>query len=123
MGRFVWSQLRHRFGRAVALLIGIMVATTAFSVLTATAQTSRLQVVDTVKKNFRSAYDVVVRPAGSTTALERRSNLVRGNFVSGIYGGISQAQVERIRSHPWIKDVPTHGLIYQIETGRLREVT
>lgn len=33
-----------------------------------------------------------------------------------------RAQVERIRSHPWVKDAPTHGLIYEVETGRLREV-
>ena len=32
------------------------------------------------------------------------------------------AQVERIRAHPWIKDVPVHGLVYEVETGRLREV-
>ena len=29
-------------------------------------------------------------------------------------------QVERIRAHPWVKDVPVHGLIYEVETGRLR---
>ena len=33
-----------------------------------------------------------------------------------------QAQVERIRNHPWIKDVPVTGLIYEVETGRLRQV-
>jgi carbonic anhydrase len=31
-------------------------------------------------------------------------------------------QVERIRVHPWIKDVPVRGMIYDIETGELREV-
>ncbi len=31
-------------------------------------------------------------------------------------------QVERIRSHPWVKDVPVHGLVYEVETGRLRPV-
>ncbi len=31
-------------------------------------------------------------------------------------------QVSRIRAHPWIKDVPVHGLVYEVETGRLREV-
>ena len=36
--------------------------------------------------------------------------------------GNLRAQVERIRQHPWIKDVPVHGLIYEIDTGRLREV-
>jgi carbonic anhydrase len=33
-----------------------------------------------------------------------------------------RAQVERIREHPWIKDVPVHGLVYEVETGRLRPV-
>ena len=33
-----------------------------------------------------------------------------------------RAQVERIKAHPWIKDVPVHGLIYEVESGRLREV-
>ncbi len=32
-------------------------------------------------------------------------------------------QVARIKAHPWIKDVPVHGLIYDVETGRLREVS
>jgi carbonic anhydrase len=31
-------------------------------------------------------------------------------------------QVERIRSHQWVKDVPVHGLVYEVETGRLRPV-
>jgi carbonic anhydrase len=33
-----------------------------------------------------------------------------------------RAQVDRLRAHPWIKHVPIHGLIYEVETGRLREV-
>ena len=32
-------------------------------------------------------------------------------------------QVRRIRAHPWVKDVPVHGLVYEVETGRLREVS
>jgi carbonic anhydrase len=31
-------------------------------------------------------------------------------------------QVARVRSHPWVRDVPVHGLIYEVETGRVREV-
>lgn len=33
-----------------------------------------------------------------------------------------RAQVERIRRHPWVRDVPIHGLVYEVETGRLRRV-
>ena len=32
------------------------------------------------------------------------------------------AQVERIKAHPWIKDVPVTGVVYEVETGRLRQV-
>jgi carbonic anhydrase len=33
-----------------------------------------------------------------------------------------RAQVEIIRAHPWINDVPVHGLIFEVETGKLRPV-
>ncbi len=33
-----------------------------------------------------------------------------------------RSQVSRIRTHPWIKDVPVHGLVYDVESGRLKEV-
>ena len=33
-----------------------------------------------------------------------------------------RTQVDRIRAHPWIKDVPVHAAIYEVETGRLRPV-
>ena len=31
-------------------------------------------------------------------------------------------QVEELRGHPLLRPVPVHGLIYEVETGRLREV-
>ena len=33
-----------------------------------------------------------------------------------------RSQVDRIRKHPWVKPVPVHGLVYEVETGRLREI-
>ncbi len=33
-----------------------------------------------------------------------------------------RAQVARLRAHPWVRDVPINGLIYEVETGRLRLV-
>jgi len=43
----------------------------------------------------------------------------------GAFGDLEQSvreQVERIRSHPWTSDVPVHGLVFETETGRLREI-
>lgn len=31
-------------------------------------------------------------------------------------------QVERIQAHPWMGAVPVHGLVYEVETGVIREV-
>lgn len=43
MRRLAWSQLRFRTGRAVALLAGMLVAVTAFTVLTGAARTAQLR--------------------------------------------------------------------------------
>jgi carbonic anhydrase len=35
----------------------------------------------------------------------------------------TREQIKQVRSHPWIaKDVPVRGLIFDVETGHLREV-
>ena len=36
----------------------------------------------------------------------------------------TKAQIKKVRSHPWIpKDVPVRGFIFDVNTGRLREVS
>jgi carbonic anhydrase len=35
----------------------------------------------------------------------------------------TRQQIAKVRSHPWIaKDVPVRGFIFDVDTGRLREV-
>ncbi|SCG35204.1 FtsX-like permease family protein [Micromonospora echinaurantiaca] len=98
MFRMVWGQLRGRAGRSVALLVGVLVATTGFVVLTGATTTSRLEVTGAVERETRSAYDILVRPTGARTALEAEHRLVRPNYLSGIYGGITLQQYERVRA-------------------------
>ena len=97
MAAFIWSQFRYRRRRAAALASAILVAATSFVLLTSAAQTSSLQIHGSVKSAFRPAYDILVRPRGSTTALERRSGLVRANYLSGIFGGITLRQYGQIK--------------------------
>ncbi|MGW5047865.1 FtsX-like permease family protein [Streptomyces griseoluteus] len=93
----IHDQLRRRRGRALALAAGILVAATSFTLLTATVSTSRATTVGEVRRNARSAYDVLVRPPGSQTAVERQSGRVAPNFLSGTFGGITMEQYRRIR--------------------------
>jgi carbonic anhydrase len=35
----------------------------------------------------------------------------------------TREQIKKVRSHPWIaKDIPVRGFIFNVDTGRLREV-
>lgn len=102
MWHLVLAQLRHRWGRSLALVLGILVATTAFTVLTGSAQTQRLEVRGATAASFRSAYDVLVRPRGARTELERARGVVQPNFLSGIFGGITVEAYERIKAIPGV---------------------
>jgi putative ABC transport system permease protein len=103
LGRLAWSQLRFRAARSVALLAGMLIAATAFTVLTAASQTSQLRTVGTVTAHFQPAYDILVRPRGARTRLETSTGTVQPNFLSGIYGGISLAQYRAIQRIPGVQ--------------------
>lgn len=96
------SRIVRRPGRAVALLVGVALAVSSFAVLTGASERSRLEVVGTVEGNFRSAYDVLVRPGGSRLPLEAVEGVVRPNFLSDHFGGITLDQVARIREVPGV---------------------
>lgn len=98
MLRFVLAQLRGRPRRTLALLAGVLVATTGFTVLSAGAAVQRLQVHGTVADNARPAYDILVRPAGSRSDAEQRDGLVAPNYLSGLYGGITAGQLDQVRA-------------------------
>lgn len=102
MWHTVLAQLRFRSGRAVALLAALVVAVTSFAVLTASASTQRLEVRGTVDANARGAYDLLVRPTGARSALEKRRNLVSATALSGLSGGISRAQWQKILKVPGV---------------------
>lgn len=98
MGRFLGSQLRHRRGRVATLGVGILVAALSFTLLTSAAETSELRVLGAVTRYFRPAYDILVRPRGSFSPLERQRGLIQQNYLSGIFGGISFEQYRQIRA-------------------------
>ncbi len=98
MWRTVLGQALRRPGRSLAVVAAIVVAAVSFSLLSASVATSRLEVQGTVEVNFRTAYDILVRPKHSRTGLEETDQLVRENYLSGIYGGITLKQYARIKA-------------------------
>jgi hypothetical protein len=95
--KLVLAQIRNRPARALALMAGLLTAALSFVLLASAADTSDVRTRGSVKASFRAAYDILVRPRGSFSEIERRDGLVRNNYLSGVYGGISFAQYERIK--------------------------
>lgn len=97
MLRMVWRQLSHRPGRSLALALAVVVAGTGFTVLTASSRASTLQTTRLAQEHARTAYDILVRPPGSRSALERSEALVQPGFLTGDYGGITTKQWREIQ--------------------------
>lgn len=103
LARFAFAHLVGDWRRTVAAAAAILVAVTSFVVLTGTVTTQQLQVRQEVASNYRSTYDILVRPKGSSTGLEKSDQVVRSNFLAGQYGGISLAQVKQIAAVPGVE--------------------
>lgn len=108
---FASRRLLHDLRRTLATIVAVAIAVTSFVVLTGTAETQRLTVTEMLEENFRGAYDVLVRPAGSANEIERETSQVRASFLSGVYGGITLDQVDRIQGIGGIEAVAPIAMI------------
>src|ERR1700684_3786384 len=102
MWRMIGRQVRSRRDRSIALGAGILVASVSFSLLTAAASTSQLEVHGTVENAPRPAYDILARPEGAADAIGGQAKLSRDNYLAGTFGGISIAQWQRILDLPGV---------------------
>lgn len=107
--RIMWD-----WRRAAATGLSVLLAVTAFVVLTGSAQQSRLEVTATIDANYRSSYDILVRPKGSQTPLEAATGRVRPNYLSGLYGGITTAQADAVAKIPGVEVSAPIAMIGQV---------
>jgi putative ABC transport system permease protein len=103
VGRFAWSHLRFGLARSLALVGGLLIAATAFTVLTGTTRTAQLHTVGTVSTHFVPSYDILVRPTGAISKVETASGTVQPDFLSGISGGITMDQYRQIEQIPGVQ--------------------
>ena len=100
---FTWRSLRGRGIRSLLLLLGVLVVSGAFGLLTSAAETVQVIVDEDLAKYWRTTYDVLVRPPGTRSAIEEQYGLVQANHLSGIPGGITFEQYEAIRDIPGVE--------------------
>jgi ABC-type antimicrobial peptide transport system permease subunit len=101
--RYAFNELRGRLSRTIPTLLASVLAVSSFVVLTGTVERQRLEVTQLVEANARGAYDILVRPKGATSDIEASQQIVREDYLSGVYGGITLGQVKQIQSIPGVE--------------------
>lgn len=97
----IWVAFRQLQARRTASLlagIGLLTATLGFVVLGSTSQTTQAVLRGEVEQSWPAPYDLLVRPTGSPTPLEKQDGLVRPNYLSSVAGGITEDQLNGIRN-------------------------
>jgi putative ABC transport system permease protein len=92
----IWSYLRQGWWRSVAVAALIAAAAVSFVLVAEASKTTDIRVRGTVRSSYAAAYDILVRPRGSQTALERTRRLVANNALGALFGGIAVSQYQRI---------------------------
>ncbi|WP_020061766.1 ABC transporter permease [Bacillus sp. 123MFChir2] len=94
MLRLIWNNWKRQKERFLLLLIGVLLMSSGLNYLLGLTETNQGTVEETLGKKWSSAYDIVVRPAGTKKDVQ---NLLEPNYLNGIAGGITQAQYETIQ--------------------------
>ncbi|MDP7977658.1 ABC transporter permease [Bacillus sp. WLY-B-L8] len=94
MLRLIWNNWKRQKERFLLLLIGVLLMSSGLNYLLGLTETNQGTVEETLGKKWSSAYDIVVRPAGTKNDVQ---NLLEPNYLNGIAGGITQAQYETIQ--------------------------
>ncbi|MDY7078177.1 MAG: ABC transporter permease [Chloroflexota bacterium] len=88
--------------RTILLFLGVLVVSAAFGLLVSAAETSKVTVDQNLAAYWRTSYDILLRPRGYRSAIEKEYGLVQANHLSGIPGGITFEQYEAIKSIPGV---------------------
>jgi hypothetical protein len=102
-GRGLPSPLR-RLARD-RLSVSVLVILTALALAAAhTSASASVSLTGAVDRNWRGAYDLLIRPRGAVLPLEQTKGLVEPNFLSYAgHGGISSEQLAEIRGLPGVE--------------------
>ncbi len=97
MLKFIWNSWWRNKDRFLLLIIGALIVSIGLSYLVGITQASNATVVDELQKRWKSSYHIVVRPPDSRSVTEDR-NLLEPNYLSGLDGGITLDQYEKIKA-------------------------
>lgn len=115
MLKFIWNSWWRNKERFILLLVGVLILSTGLSYLIGITQANNGTVVDELQKRWESSYHLVVRPEGSRSVTEDL-NLLEPNYLSGMDGGITLDQYEKIKAMPYVEIAAPIAMMGSIRT-------
>jgi ABC-type antimicrobial peptide transport system permease subunit len=94
--RFILKNWLRNKKRMLPMLIGALIISSGLGYISGVQETSRGTIEYLLQKKWKSAYDIVVRPPDSRSVTEEH-RLLEPNYLSGISGGISLEQLDKIK--------------------------
>ncbi|MFJ7936353.1 FtsX-like permease family protein [Sporosarcina sp. NPDC096371] len=91
-----WIRQKERF---LLMMIGALLISGGLSTLIGLSETTKGTVIDSLQKKWDASYHIVVRPEG-TKGITQNDNFFDPNYLSGISGGISLDDYNRIKQIP-----------------------
>jgi len=101
MLRWLSRALRNISG--VALGAGLLILSASLLLIIAFSEATYIKADELLVSYWRTAYDILVRPPQSRTLIEKKYDLVEGNFLTVLAGGISLEQYRTIQRIPGVE--------------------
>ncbi|REJ25214.1 MAG: hypothetical protein C6P37_15050 [Caldibacillus debilis] len=99
MIKMAWKRIFNRKMHSMAAILAMAGIFTIVPLGLYVAKESKLTVEETISQYGRGSYDILVRPAGARTPIEKKLGVVEENYIGDGSGGISIAEWEEIKKH------------------------
>lgn len=103
MLKLVLRNFWARQERAALVVASAALIAATFALFASASSEMTVTADQALSRYWRTTYDILVRPHGVVTEIERRYGLVEANHLSGTPGGITFEQYERIRGIPEVE--------------------
>jgi hypothetical protein len=95
MVRYMIKNIVRQKDKLALLIIGALLISSGLSILVGLSETNKGTIIQTLEEKWRTSYDIVVRP--DATVEEASNDLLDPNYLSGLYGGISIEDWQKIK--------------------------
>src|SRR5690625_6457986 len=94
---FAWKRIRNQKFKTVLTIFSLVSILLLIAYGIQTSRATKIMVTENIEKYSRGTYDILVRPEGARTDIEKELKTVEENYIGDGEGGISIEEREEIK--------------------------